>query len=137
MQDFGPNSDQADKLSRVFANVLSSLATPILLAGENLTPDEAAALDGLLPAFMLDACSVWETISGNPVEAPIGYDPDALMGVRVADMPDLPATVILACMTESAFSVLRNDAVVTDALLSRWSRQITQIRSAGTAGAGG
>jgi hypothetical protein len=135
MQDFGPNTAIVDKLSRVFANVLSSLATPILLAGENLTPDEAAAPDGLLPAFLLDACSVWETISGNPIEAPIRYDPDALMGVRVADLPDMPATVTLACMTESAFSVLRDDAIVTDALLSRWSRQITQIRSAGSAGA--
>lgn len=134
MSEYGPAADIVDRFSQVFANVLSSLATPIVLAGETLTPDEAAAPDGLLPAFLLDACSVWETISGNAVEAPIRFDADALMGVRVADMPDLPISVTLACMTESAFSVIKSDAIVTDALLSRWSRQITQIRSTGAAG---
>ena len=123
---------QVERLSRVFANILSTLSSPIILAGETLTPDEAASPDGLLPAFLLDACSIWETISGNNIEAPIRYDPDALMGVRVAHLPDLPIVVTLSCMTESAYSILRGESMVTDALLSRWSRQITQIRSQGT-----
>jgi hypothetical protein len=122
---------QVERLSRVFANILSTLSSPIILAGETLTPDEAASPDGLLPAFLLDACSIWETISGNNIEAPIRYDPDALMGVRVSHLPDLPIVVTLSCMTESAYSILRGESMVTDALLSRWSRQITQIRSAG------
>lgn len=126
---------QVERVSRVFANILTTLSSPIILAGETLTPEEAASPDGLLPAFLLDACSIWETISGNSVEAPIRYDADALMGVRVAHLPDLPIVVTLSCMTESAYSILRGDSMVTDALLSRWSRQITQIRSAGT-GAG-
>ena len=123
---------QVERLSRVFANILSTLSSPIILAGETLTPDEAASPDALLPAFLLDACSIWETISGNNIEAPIRYDPDALMGVRVAHLPDLPIVVTLSCMTESAYSILRGESMVTDALLSRWSRQITQIRSQGT-----
>lgn len=123
---------QVERLSRTFSHILTTLSSPIILAGETLTPEEAASPDGLLPAFLLDACSIWETISGNNIEAPIRYDPDALMGVRVAHLPDLPIVVTLSCMTELAYSILRGETMVTDALLSRWSRQITQIRSAGS-----
>ena len=117
-----------DRVAAIHGRVLSRMRTPVVLSGKKLLPEEAAAPDGLLPVFMMEACTIWETLSGNPVAAQYTPDPEALLGVRVVDAPALPIAVTLACLCETAHSVLRPEAILTDALLARWANRLEEIR---------
>lgn len=119
-----------DRVAAIHGNVLKRMRTPVVLSGKKLLPEEAAAPDGLLPVFMMEACTIWETLTGKPISANFTADPEALLGVRVLDAPPLPIAVTLACLCETAHSVLRPEAILTDALLARWANRLEEIRLA-------
>jgi hypothetical protein len=135
------------RLCGIFSRVIAGLDAPVMLSGKTLETEEAADPCGLLPVFMLEACSVWEAISGKPVAAPIHTDEDGLLGICVDGAPKLPMAVALLCLTEAASSVLRDTRalladpsaepapgqpkhfVSADALLSRWADRIEEFRN--------
>jgi len=147
-------SERVDRLTGIFTAVLRRLEAPVHLSGKRLDPDEAAAPDGLLPVFLLEACSVWGAISDREISAPIRQDADALLGVRVVGAPRLPAAITLLCLAESAVSVMQRpepaespghsppgdsspgdspgagDIISVDTLLARWSEKVEELRSA-------
>lgn len=132
-----------ERTARIFTHMLDKLEAPIKLSGKDLESDEAAAPDGLLPLFVLEACSVWEAISNKTVVAPIRPDAESLLGIRVTDTPNIPTAIYLLCLAESAASVLREiepsltiedkvkmrQILSADALISRWAEQLEELRN--------
>ncbi|GAB5389791.1 MAG: hypothetical protein Alpg2KO_27590 [Alphaproteobacteria bacterium] len=126
--DIVNSSEAAGWSSRVFARVLTKMETPMQIFGETVPPEEAAATDRLYPLFMLEACSVAEAIFGEPTPPPIAGDPESRLGVRVTGLPEMPSSIIMACLTEAAYSVMKDDQISLDPLMARWQPKLEELK---------
>ncbi len=126
----------------VTASLLQGLAQPLKISETETVPHaQAARPDQLLPVLMLEAASVWENISGEQIVAGLAPDPFARLGVRATDglrpvpltgdpepLPPVPATVVLACLTEAAESASDGQAIRLDHLMQRWEPKLAEVR---------
>lgn len=107
-------------ISRCWGQILERL--PAGNADEAIVPFTISAMpEGLLPVWLEAAADRWGRVSGRAIPLQIDVDDAALLGVKVLALPDMRASVLLACMTHAAHEAISPEGVmVLDPLIARF-----------------
>lgn len=121
------------KLSRVTEQLLIDAGRPIvyvyLSSGRalELTPSEAAAVDGLLPAFVMAADAIWQEAAGDGFGIELARDMKALAGWRLESVKGGFSATLFAVM-EAISQADNSQAIVGPELAVIWEETMRRVQ---------
>jgi len=121
------------QVSRILAGLLAGSGRVVSLrdkaAGHDIivSPDLAAAPEGVLPMFLAAGEAVWRDATGRGFGLRIEADPAALLGYRAAAVTAAPFSVIMLATMEAIEQVARPGVVPVHALDAVWREAVNRI----------
>lgn len=121
------------KLSRVTEELLLTSGRPVVyvyLADDGvieLTPPEAAAVDGLLPAFLMAADAIWQEAAGEGLGIELARDINALAGWRLHSVKGSFSATMFAVM-EAIAQADNSEAIVAHELAVIWTQTMGRVQ---------
>jgi hypothetical protein len=124
-------------VSAMTARLLAAAGGPILYRETPraepwvISPEDAGQPDGLLPAFLVAAETLWRSAGGHGFGLTIRPDGEALLGYRVTGIGPTPASTVLLTLMETVRRVSSRDGIVVEELGEIWRlRQACDARRA-------
>ncbi len=128
-----------DDVGTVMEALLRSAGKPVLLddkergTRQRVEADSAAALDGLLPVFLVAGEAIWRSAMGEGFALKIERDEGALLGYRVAEIGTRSFTAVMLSMMEAVFQVARPDGIVLQELDPIWREAMQRLEAEASA----
>jgi hypothetical protein len=132
-QEAGVNTGlDLTKLSLVTEQLLIDARRPIVYVylsngrSLELTPSEAAAVDGLLPAFVMAADAIWQEAAGDGFGIELARDMKALAGWRLQSVKGSFSATLFAVM-EAISQADNSQAIVGPELAVIWEETMRRV----------
>jgi hypothetical protein len=92
-----------------------------------VSPASAAALSGLLPAFVVAGEAAWREATGNGFSLDIVREPQALLGYRLRGIGAGHFVTVMLATMEATAQVAGSSAIVVNDLNALWSAATDRI----------
>ena len=124
-----------DEVRAVMEALLRSGGKPVLLhdkergTRQRVEADSAAALDGLLPVFLVAGEAIWRSAMGEGFGLKIERDEGALLGYRVAEIGTRSFTAVMLSMMEAVSQAARPEGIVLQELDPIWKEAMQRLEA--------